>query len=192
MRGEDVTPFSKIARSTGSPPHARGRPTAASGDVVKLGITPACAGKTEWRNFSLAKNSGSPPHARGRHRRQTQFRFRNGITPACAGKTDDDIRHAYRGGDHPRMRGEDITPMHRERAPAGSPPHARGRLKKRHFLLNVARITPACAGKTLPLSLSCNKYRDHPRMRGEDNGSIFPMSDGVGSPPHARGRLVIT
>ena len=50
------------------------------------------------------------------------------------------------------------------------------------------RITPACAGKTLPWSSSWRTRWDHPRMRGEDLTYLNSGSAVRGSPPHARGR----
>ena len=48
MRGEDGVPFEKYARYWGSPPHARGRLAGLRGHDRKVGITPACAGKTRF------------------------------------------------------------------------------------------------------------------------------------------------
>ena len=70
--------------------------------------------------------------------------------------------------DHPRMRGEDQSLV-------DAVPSAEG-------------ITPACAGKTRNVVATFWDLWDHPRMRGEDLYSAQNMTDGTGSPPHARGR----
>ena len=132
---------------------------------------------------------GSPPHARGRPNSTSKAHTRLRITPACAGKTDDDIRHAYRGGDHPRMRGEDRGFYFDDFANDGSPPHARGRLHRFHPYKLSFRITPACAGKTQSPGITDIDNPDHPRMRGEDFASHKWTATKPGSPPHARGRL---
>ena len=54
------------------------------------------------------------------------------------------------------------------------------------------RITPACAGKTLPCSNGYGKSWDHPRMRGEDLRDRRRERRGPGSPPHARGRPTVS
>ncbi len=58
---------------------------------------------------------------------------------------------------------------------AGSPPHARGKV----FDLIVSdlrkRITPACAGKSLSITLTGRQPPDHPRMRGEKQSQRFLM-----------------
>ena len=51
------------------------------------------------------------------------------------------------------------------------------------------RITPACAGKTWVSSRAWEIFPDHPRMRGEDELSVYAEGGWLGSPPHARGRL---
>ena len=68
------------------------------------------------------------------------------------------------------MRGEDLTLRLRRRSIAGSPPHARGRRLRLNHRNTILRITPACAGKTVP-------------------GGII-LKETEGSPPHARGRHI--
>ena len=86
------------------------------------------------------------------------------------------------------MRGEDPSSSVDRLHAAGSPPHARGRREINSFFSDVSGITPACAGKTRFAPLRRGRWKDHPRMRGEDvsyyNAEAFTM----GSPPHARGR----
>ena len=93
-----------------------------------------------------------------------------GITPACAGKTTG--------------RSEDLGPS------IGSPPHARGRPADALRHRRGRRITPACAGKTNASVAPVISIPDHPRMRGEDAGTARSSNMSIGSPPHARGRLV--
>ena len=52
------------------------------------------------------------------------------------------------------------------------------------------RITPACAGKRTLLRTKMWQVWDHPRMRGEEDGLDFGALDDMGSPPHARGRVL--
>ena len=87
MRGEDGIYYMKGSEEVGSPPHARGRPVMEFAVFAGLGITPACAGKTEFLPFRLRARGGSPPHARGRLSMRTHRNSCRGITPACAGKT---------------------------------------------------------------------------------------------------------
>ena len=131
---------------------------------------------------------GSPPHARGR-RQSTRIRVgERRITPACAGKTRRDGFGDQKVWDHPRMRGEDLNATVGGGFLMGSPPHARGRLQCVSNKERKYGITPACAGKTLPLCAVQVAEADHPRMRGEDSWRPFACLLSVGSPPHARGR----
>ena len=132
--------------------------------------------------------AGSPPHARGRPGAVAGDFPVGGITPACAGKTRDHWLCAYKGPDHPRMRGEDTSPKPRSKQQLGSPPHARGRPSAPNSKLGNPRITPACAGKTGAKAFRRQAASDHPRMRGEDALSDQFVVFGPGSPPHARGR----
>ena len=190
MRGEDFQWFIDIGYPRGSPPHARGRHLLPIVSLYTLRITPACAGKT-CRGFANNSGSsdhprmrgedegvvlvvvvspGSPPHARGRPQTGGELLEVSRITPACAGKTPDFEGRQWARADHPRMRGEDWSWPTARRRPGG--------------------ITPACAGKT-PLSTSPRRpSRDHPRMRGEDALLAIVAWPAMGSPPHARGRLL--
>ena len=107
MRGEDRSVWWLWLCVLGSPPHARGRLFNNKVSQSRLGITPACAGKTTTSssNASMLRDhprmrgedaltsrgdvmeEGSPPHARGRPYSDRSDQGQQGITPACAGKT---------------------------------------------------------------------------------------------------------
>ena len=64
----------------------------------------------------------------------------------------------------------------------------RGKLLLIEHLLNFVRITPAGAGKTLPVQPVGQLLWDHPRRCGE-NHCIIPHSNiKLGSPPQVRGK----
>ena len=50
----------------------------------------------------------------------------------------------------------------------GSPPRVRGKLLDLEGTDELARITPACAGKTMKNGLESNYEQDHPRVCGEN------------------------
>ena len=111
-----------------------------------------------------------------------------GITPACAGKTSCSSISASITADHPRLRGENYRTADPHSNIPGSPPLARG--KRLLFLLQFLhqRITPACAGKTTTHPASTDAYKDHPRLRGENDLRPVPAEMVSGSPPLARGK----
>ena len=139
--------------------------------------------------FWMWRRRGSPPHARGRLHTATGNVNVRGITPACAGKTSCDFPRVTMDSDHPRMRGEDLSPSCVSFEHGGSPPHARGRHISKVKVGRFFRIPPACAGKTHSQPSLWGYWEDHPRMRGEDTGRTRPVRPPEGSPPHARGRL---
>ena len=54
-----------------------------------------------------------------------------------------------------------------------------------------ARITPACAGKTVFYSSLPSENRDHPRVCGENFPGVPSVKTTVGSPPRVRGKRCI-
>ena len=84
--GEKCKYLSASSAVLGSPPRVRGKGKSILQDLQRMGITPACAGKSArllWEHF---ENMGSPPRVRGKDDRQQRRQIQRGITPACAGK----------------------------------------------------------------------------------------------------------
>ena len=70
----------------------------------------------------------------------------------------------------------------------GSPPHVRGKEKRKVDFRQPHGITPACAGKR-PTITRCTKWqRDHPRVCGEKFTRKSAINCGSGSPPRMRGK----
>ena len=74
----------------------------------------------------------------------------------------------------------------------GSPPRVRGKVVLPYFENRRLRITPACAGKSLPLSWLYYCARDHPRVCGEKPISTLAPLPVLGSPPRVRGKDSLT
>ena len=112
-----------------------------------------------------------------------------GITPACAGKTDS--LAARWGGvqDHPRVCGENATVAIVSSTSLGSPPRVRGKRRELYTAPFIWRITPACAGKTIPLGNVVDLLQDHPRVCGENPRRCARIFRLGGSPPRVRGKL---
>ena len=142
-------------------------------------------------NTSPRGTLGSPPHARGKVQNAGQSDGNPGITPACAGKRGCRTRSAPSVRDHPRMRGEkvDLSPVNPLNQ--GSPPHARGKDAEDDVGQIEIGITPACAGKRMPLIDQPAIEGDHPRMRGEKQNLRRQIKCMAGSPPHARGKAAM-
>ena len=132
----------------------------------------------------------------------------SGLTPACAGKTKakPNVEALYQA--HPRVCGENSGIGNTVRALRGSPPRVRGKRDDEVGGLQGGRLTPACAGKTLVFTECRLIGRAHPRVCGENGGSLFPVPWAhprvcgenalveasplapIGSPPRVRGKHV--
>ena len=131
---------------------------------------------------------GTPPRARGRRLTPWAGTPNHGNTPACAGKTRWCGVAGIPEGEHPRVRGEDLSREHLLVSGVGTPPRARGRLPYPVGARLVRGNTPACAGKTPVGSRLWHCPREHPRVRGEDTFSLSVGDAIQGTPPRARGR----
>ena len=137
-------------------------------------------------------NPGSPPLARGTGFFRSSRFISRGITPACAGNSNRDWRDACNIWDHPRLRGEQEDWTGREIKAMGSPPLARGTDHGPRVRAARHGITPACAGNSPFVPLAECVLQDHPRLRGEQAHSGHSLSRHKGSPPLARGTVVLT
>ena len=73
-----------------------------------------------------------------------------GITPACAGNRVEKLRDEGLLEDHPRVCGEQVVALVEMALLAGSPPRVRGTVIGLAVAFTHIRITPACAGNSLP------------------------------------------
>ena len=73
------------------------------------------------------------------------------ITPAYAGKSVSAAFQSLHTGDHPRICGEKVANHRIDDLEEGSPPHMRGKEKTLEEMDEKQGITPAYAGKRLPL-----------------------------------------
>ena len=172
----------------GSPPRMRGKPLRTPHLCKSVRITPAHAGKTalycassmsasdhpracgeNWkRALTLSATSGSPPRMRGKRKEVSHGRKGIRITPAHAGKTRTFASSPLSQPDHPRACGENRSRGGAFQFILGSPPRMRGKLSSYSLPFQSWRITPAHAGKTVPLITATASASDHPRACGEN------------------------
>ena len=111
-----------------------------------------------------------------------------GITPAYAGKSFLRSFSQSRSGDHPRVCGEKLIKGLVHPIWMGSPPRMRGKGIEQSNCRVGMRITPAYAGKRIICPKSAVISWDHPRVCGEKLRLPAVRFEGVGSPPHVRGK----
>ena len=90
--------------------------------------------------------------------------------------------------DHPRVCGENCGLVGSLEETTGSPPRVRGKLAWMQSGQVFRRITPACAGKTVPFVKQRKCKEDHPRVCGENLVSEPILNLTQGSPPRVRGK----
>ena len=207
IRGEHRKKSRGAMDQRGSSPHTRGapgrRPEGGSGER----IIPAYAGSTSSgsvtrsrtsdhprirgeHHFQKAWNSskaGSSPHTRGARTCRIPAPRSRRIIPAYAGSTSWSRRRRRSWGDHPRIRGEHLSPFAHFSTVNGSSPHTRGALGGSTFRRCFSRIIPAYAGSTWRGLRRPRPQPDHPRIRGEH--VLDPRASWLtpGSSPHTRG-----
>ena len=86
------------------------------------------------------------------------------------------------------MCGENISASVAAWFASGSSPRVRGKLLHDCFNSSIIRLIPACAGKTLRLSLRWGVARAHPRVCGENAVERIPEGCPLGSSPRWRGK----
>ena len=152
----------------GSPPRVRGKGIQPRYHRVAMGITPACAGKSNIcgqnrvksedhpracgeKNIKHRRKSsgkGSPPRVRGKANSGSFLRLRYRITPARAGKSSAMLISSSSTRDHPRACGEKHPICCYPPVYPGSPPRVRGKALRSGYFELVDGITPARAGKS--------------------------------------------
>ena len=171
-------------------------------------ITPAHAGKTRLKKQNLLRppdhpracgencchsrlssgSSGSSPRMRGKRLQLLHQLLVFRITPAHAGKTQKTFSFSTRRADHPRACGENPESGIPKLSNVGSPPRMRGKRDPALEGFSLRRITPAHAGKTLPVKNPLPQHPDHPRACGENSTATTCRTPVSGSPPRMRGK----
>ena len=165
----------------------RGKVVDCAAVIIKVGITPAYAGKSlsvrcsgkSWRDhprlcgekaalsFGKLASEGSPPPMRGKVRVGEAYSRAYRITPAYAGKSGKHYEESMGKRDHPRLCGEKHLRTPSQRYPKGSPPPMRGKAETPDRKQAAERITPAYAGKRRIITSKKTPCGDHPRLCGE-------------------------
>ena len=168
MRGEDKGKYGKQWRASETPPRAWGRLVYVIINLVYVGNTPTCVGKTStisrparlpWKHphvrgedyvnmWKRIADKETPPRAWGRHFLSCFICMEWRNTPTCVGKTPPAPRSRSRGKKHPHVRGEDFLIILNHNAAGETPPRAWGRPVVSFILITSFGNTPTCVGKT--------------------------------------------
>ena len=147
MCGEQYIPASPVCHTPGSPPRVRGTETAENTTYADEGITPACAGNRSKSLFNAA--------------------FRTDHPRVCGEQSKTFFHGSPVLADHPRVCGEQKVNVLSWSFSLGSPPRVRGTDPYLPSSIHRSRITPACAGNSIPIYRVILLITDHPRVCGE-------------------------
>ena len=168
MRGEEDSDAGAAVIRRELPPHARRRVQLVGGRAYMLGITSACAEKSQavaswagrvwnylrmrgeespvrWQTFASME---LPPHARRRGPASSSTQRKPGITSACAEKSFGGAGFPHWRGNYLRMRGEECLYGCEFCVLSELPPRARRRGDGTPPPLDSSGITSACAEKS--------------------------------------------
>ena len=196
------------APSTGSSPRVRGKRDAAFAGWGSPRLIPACAGKTPASTtrpaeesahprvcgenqtgvLNAAKQAGSSPHVRGKPGNGVGEGATVGLIPACAGKIPRAAPMFANAPAHPRVCGENLTPVIEALVPVGSSPRVRGKRSRTGQSSRRPGLIPACAGKTGREPGVRVASWAHPRVCGENSQDFDHTHTQTGSSPRVRGK----
>ena len=135
-----------------------------------------------------AQGQGSSPRGRGKRILDARFGGQVGLIPAWAGKTGAVQVETGKPRAHPRVGGENSTPLAASWAVMGSSPRGRG--KRAHSLRLALQpgLIPAWAGKTPCSRAPSGLPPAHPRVGGENLPDEIATCQAGGSSPRGRGK----
>ena len=169
-------------------PRSRGENTPPADVIITTPAHPRSRGENGTPLTCRLRSSGSSPLTRGKP--STSGKAAQGwrLIPAHAGKTAGRSTSSMRQAAHPRSRGENRTRARDLLGAGGSSPLTRGKRGQRQVVFYRRGLIPAHAGKTRMSVAACSAHSAHPRSRGENVGSSWPIVLLRGSSPLTRGK----
>ena len=150
-------------------------------------VHPRVCGEQERRSALCAKSSGSSPRVRGTGLNARIAQFADRFIPACAGNSPRTPRTMRRTTVHPRVCGEQISPMPPPMPNSGSSPRVRGTVYRGQIAKDDVWFIPACAGNSGIKSSFPSPSAVHPRVCGEQRRALNYSGFNGGSSPRVRG-----
>ena len=146
----------------------RGKAGPNSAHNAASGITPAYAGKSEYRSFFPARPWDHPR--------------------VCGEKNGNYDTQACGGGSPPRMRGKGGLGQNARFKARITPAYAGKSYRLLKVFVSKPGSPPRMRGKVLFCPLSCFQFKDHPRVCGEKISGTTLITTQQGSPPRMRGK----
>ena len=167
IRGEHGVNGCEECLRPGSSPHTRGARNRQHRRIGARRDHPRIRGEHSSSAWPTSRPGGSSPHTRGAPGIPKIVPQWPRIIPAYAGSTRERDGGLMAAEDHPRIRGEHSTRRSIHRRRCGSSPHTRGARRCPRRCRWPPGIIPAYAGSTAHGFQVRERWRDHPRIRGE-------------------------
>ena len=208
VRGGSKLEASKLCRTCGRSPRARGKlPDRFERARLRRSI-PACAGEASRRALRLCRSrvdprvrggsipdffasdkaAGRSPRARGKQRHLADRRQHERSIPACAGEARCSRNRSSAEWVDPRVRGGSGFQSPRCLRNGGRSPRARGKRAEHHEHHSLRRSIPACAGEAYAGLVYSVQAGVDPRVRGGSMISARAFQPSRGRSPRARGK----
>ena len=149
---------------------------------------PRVGGENEATVESWLGAEGSSPRGRGKPEAARIVPSVVRLIPAWAGKTTSARLASLSQPAHPRVGGENQTGSSTQSRQKGSSPRGRGKRSRVPRVGLSTRLIPAWAGKTLFLVGHPYGQPAHPRVGGENVGTLRGGAAAAGSSPRGRGK----
>ena len=149
---------------------------------------PRARGENSISDAELLERLGTSPRTRGKPTIANSNMCSRRNIPAHAGKTIQAVYQHQESPEHPRARGENITPVTTPVTEFGTSPRTRGKPVSLSYCYQHIRNIPAHAGKTLMRGLIWRLIWEHPRARGENENASPKRSRIQGTSPRTRGK----
>ena len=208
--GENAPAVVPVTGGKGTSPRMRGKPASATATTAVRGNIPAYAGKTAEENGHHGGGAEHPRVCGDNGNGHGGYAQAGWNIPAYAGKTLVTVLHfpkpedipAYAGKthssdgvfagawEHPRVCGENKPRSRCWPCAYGTSPRMRGKQRCVSGRNLLRRNIPAYAGKTPRWSKQCSTNTEHPRVCGENGGTLETTLLGKGTSPRMRGKPI--
>jgi len=207
--GEQVVHRADPHDDLGSSPRGRGTDFTTGQQSALCRVIPAWAGNSLSRITSLPASPGHPrvggeqggcnsppcvetgssPRGRGTGSRDEARITNNRVIPAWAGNRQQGESRINQQSGHPRVGGEQISPMREQVELTGSSPRGRGTVAHLASRPIGERVIPAWAGNRDTIRRKRTWITGHPRVGGEQVVPHRIIYAGFGSSPRGRGTV---
>ena len=169
------------------PPHVRGWTSCSSYPTQTPSVSPACAGMDLRGRLNDLIVGGFPRMCGDGPRTALATISADAVSPACAGMDRSRASAGKSGIGFPRMCGDGPCALGGSASRERFPPHVRGWTRVGAGVVDLAQVSPACAGMDRVSSPGQRLFAGFPRMCGDGPRRGSGPDGDPAFPPHVRG-----